>query len=556
VATPSGRVSKQDDAIRVQGRLGTEMFNWDTRYANLLNLFRAELESGSVLEVGCGPQGIARYLKARVKGLEVVPVQPEAKNLEIVQGSIEDIPFPDGAFDYVVCSDVLEHLPAQIRAKAIAEIIRVANRKCFIQGPHGKACLAMEKTLSDVLRRRGFPDPPWLQEHIANGLPEAGETIFAVVEAGFLPSVRKNEGIVEHYATVLLDLFFSELWSMQANAARKGLLAEMRCAEADEPYSLFVTVDKSRVTKEIADPFRNGSGAFTRELARKRETADPETTIYSVHHTQTDLAARFCLLKVFDVTGRLPDADVRLREPVGFFEERNDRCSEMSAIHYVWRRRLFGDVVGFCHYRRYLHLWPEEISAAEIKVDVRQLITLLPRIEDEARIHELLGQFDLLTSRPEKLGGLSQAEQYARACFCDDYFVMVECILERYPFLAGALSESMSDTSLYSTNMLICGGELFDAFCRVWFDILEGCAEKLDPAGRNTYQTRDIAFLSERVFDTLIRHLKRLGYRIAELPRVFVASWDAAETEPPVSRNQPCPCGSGKRYKHCCGVPD
>ena len=21
-----------------------------------------------------------------------------------------------------------------------------------------------------------------------------------------------------------------------------------------------------------------------------------------------------------------------------------------------------------------------------------------------------------------------------------------------------------------------------------------------------------------------------------------------------ISRNQPCPCGSGKRYKHCCGV--
>jgi preprotein translocase subunit SecA len=24
-------------------------------------------------------------------------------------------------------------------------------------------------------------------------------------------------------------------------------------------------------------------------------------------------------------------------------------------------------------------------------------------------------------------------------------------------------------------------------------------------------------------------------------------------TEPKVGRNQPCPCGSGKKYKHCCG---
>ncbi|MEE0110013.1 MAG: SEC-C metal-binding domain-containing protein [Oscillospiraceae bacterium] len=25
------------------------------------------------------------------------------------------------------------------------------------------------------------------------------------------------------------------------------------------------------------------------------------------------------------------------------------------------------------------------------------------------------------------------------------------------------------------------------------------------------------------------------------------------ESDIPISRNSPCPCGSGKRYKHCCG---
>jgi uncharacterized protein YecA (UPF0149 family) len=24
-------------------------------------------------------------------------------------------------------------------------------------------------------------------------------------------------------------------------------------------------------------------------------------------------------------------------------------------------------------------------------------------------------------------------------------------------------------------------------------------------------------------------------------------------TVPKVGRNEPCPCGSGKKYKHCCG---
>jgi len=25
-------------------------------------------------------------------------------------------------------------------------------------------------------------------------------------------------------------------------------------------------------------------------------------------------------------------------------------------------------------------------------------------------------------------------------------------------------------------------------------------------------------------------------------------------TEPKIGRNQPCPCGSGKKYKFCCGI--
>jgi preprotein translocase subunit SecA len=31
------------------------------------------------------------------------------------------------------------------------------------------------------------------------------------------------------------------------------------------------------------------------------------------------------------------------------------------------------------------------------------------------------------------------------------------------------------------------------------------------------------------------------------------ADADGAVAEAPVSRNAPCPCGSGKKYKHCHG---
>ncbi len=530
-----------------------QMFNWDTRYANLLKAWGKDLENGSVLEVGSGPQGVARYLKNNVTGLELHCVQPAVKNLQIVEGSITAIPYQDNAFDYVICSDVLEHLPAASRLTAITEIIRVAKIKCFIQGPHGNIAFQAEKMLADTLNRSGMTVPQWLKEHLENGLPKVSESIMGVLDAGFIPSIKKNEGMIEHYASVILDLFFPQLWRLQEFANEKGLLSEIRSTESDIPYSLLIAVDKQRPLENVTDPFLSEILPISMGVMSIENGDKENVTFFSVHHKFTDLANQFKLIKAFDVTGRIADIEMGLKEPEGFFEQKNDRCSELSAFHYIWRRKLFGDIVGFCHYRRYLYLFPEDIKESEIKVGPVEIASLLPRIEDKAQIHTLLNQYDLLTARPLKIDSMHQDEQYAKVHSVDDYFTMVECAIESYPFLGQALNESMSSTELYATNMLVCKKEFFDVFCRVWFVILSCCARKLDPAGRNAYQTRDIAFLSERVFDILIRHLKGLGYRVCELPIVFVGTWNKPMPGTPISRNQPCPCGSGKRYKYCCG---
>lgn len=44
-----------------------------------------------------------------------------------------------------------------------------------------------------------------------------------------------------------------------------------------------------------------------------------------------------------------------------------------------------------------------------------------------------------------------------------------------------------------------------------------------------------------------------------DLPRIPPASVTMnrpyTRTSPKISRNAPCPCGSGKKYKRCCGIP-
>ena len=41
--------------------------------------------------------------------------------------------------------------------------------------------------------------------------------------------------------------------------------------------------------------------------------------------------------------------------------------------------------------------------------------------------------------------------------------------------------------------------------------------------------------------------------KMAEIVKKFKQSKTVRREQPKIGRNDPCPCGSGKKYKHCCG---
>jgi len=80
------------------------------------------------LDAGCGTGLNLRHLPPGSTGIDINPrnvalVSKRLPDQHVVQGDIEAMPFPDGAFATVVCTEVLEHVPDT--AKAIAEIHRV-----------------------------------------------------------------------------------------------------------------------------------------------------------------------------------------------------------------------------------------------------------------------------------------------------------------------------------------------------------------------------------------------------------------------------------------------
>lgn len=91
------------------------------------------------LDVGCGRGYLAKQIVssgvANVYGLDLEPSKTHSKEdgYTFVQGFIESIPFPDGSFDTVVCTHVLEHV--RDLKKATKEILRVAKKRVIIVLP-------------------------------------------------------------------------------------------------------------------------------------------------------------------------------------------------------------------------------------------------------------------------------------------------------------------------------------------------------------------------------------------------------------------------------------
>lgn len=112
----------------------------DAGYYEKKRLFQALVppEVRTILDVGCGDGEITNDLRpgALVVGCDRSQAALGHVRVPRVIASSDALPFCDAAFDLVLCSEVLEHLPEAVYRRTLRELARVCGQFVLISVPY------------------------------------------------------------------------------------------------------------------------------------------------------------------------------------------------------------------------------------------------------------------------------------------------------------------------------------------------------------------------------------------------------------------------------------
>ncbi len=105
---------------------------WVNYWYQLEAVFKTEAKT--ILEVGVGNGIVAETLGKLGYSVETIDIDPALKPTHVA--SVTSIPVADASFDFVLCAEVLEHLPWDEAVNAMKELHRVTRRHLLVTLPH------------------------------------------------------------------------------------------------------------------------------------------------------------------------------------------------------------------------------------------------------------------------------------------------------------------------------------------------------------------------------------------------------------------------------------
>ena len=107
-----------------------------------------------MLDIGCGKGFLLHDLRRRLPGVEVFGLDISEYGIRnsmddvrprLVRGTAASLPFPDAAFDVVICINTIHNLPLDLCKQAVREIERVKR-------PGGHSYIQVDSWLTDEQR--------------------------------------------------------------------------------------------------------------------------------------------------------------------------------------------------------------------------------------------------------------------------------------------------------------------------------------------------------------------------------------------------------------------
>ncbi|MEI9981074.1 MAG: methyltransferase domain-containing protein [Edaphobacter sp.] len=86
--------------------------------------------------------------------------------------SAAQMPVKDNEFDVILASDVLEHVPPDLRKMVIDESLRVARKLVIFGFPCGELAWESDRALLDAYLKKNLTPAEWLTEHMEAKFPE------------------------------------------------------------------------------------------------------------------------------------------------------------------------------------------------------------------------------------------------------------------------------------------------------------------------------------------------------------------------------------------------
>ena len=194
----------------------------------------------------------------------------------------------------------------------------------------------------------------------------------------------------------------------------------------------------------------------------------------------------------------------------------NSKLNEMTAIYAYWKNLMKdADYIGFNHYRR--------LFDADVLDDVAGYDII------DARPIQMVFNMSYFTGSPIPNFVPTDIKNGYFICHKIEDWIKMEEQLKKTPYYAYFEEWSKQSQLTSPCNMFVMKKKIFEEYCNFVFPILFDLEQKINLEGRDLYQKRGLAFLSERLTSLFIYSKKNQGYRVKSLEPLYFEGWKPAE---------------------------